>query len=318
MGLSTAKLHRYLYEKDFQGDDNYEGDTSGIFRKYARGECSFKKDSRPAKKIEEKFRGATEILVHPIWFILENPHCDQQALHLNMQSLDPSVRSILCVSRKNNDVYPRRKKTHATTLYRLDIKNSLDALACILMIVREMQILKRWDSYIHAKWFAHWLFFRLSYFEPYKTVADKLYKIIYCSFIGNNDSLPDRNADSFFFYGDLTPPPFVNDRKQINTKFSDILLNAEKHNLSAKDIESKLKLLFWCCTLGIDSIQDALSSHTSTPQSTAFIKKLTSAYTSSDPESHFPNRYIIDFYGPFCLSESALDKDHHLYLLGTT
>jgi hypothetical protein len=313
-GKSRGKLEKHFKKTSEQSDAQFRNLHLRSFCKYADGTRSIGDDDL-VEEIERQYPGTTKILDHPLWFILNNPSSNLKAIHKNMQSLNPDVRSIVCVDRKKAGFYPRRKYTDVRFLYRIGMKNDLDALACLLMITREMEILERWDRYIHAKWVIHWLFFRLTDFEPFKIVADKLYKIIYGLFIGTNDPLPLDDFSLNFFYGDLTPPPFVGYRKQIDDKLLDILSNAKNHNLKADDKHSQLKLLFWCCTFGVDRLHDALRSKKTELNSQAFIEKLSSAYNSSSPESHLPINTVLSMWGPFCITESTLSQERHLELL---
>jgi hypothetical protein len=56
--------------------------------------------------------------------------------------------------------------------------NNLDALACLLMILREMELLEQWLAYVEVKWQVHNLLLRLTTFEPLKNISDELYLLI--------------------------------------------------------------------------------------------------------------------------------------------
>jgi len=319
-GMSLIKLEKHFKKMPGQSDDQFRALHLRSFCKYADGTRSIR-DKALIQKIEAQHPGMTRILNHPLWFILNNPTCGKKAIHKNMQSLDEEVRSIVCIKRAKAGIYPRRAYTNARSMYRIVMKNDLDALACILMLIREMEIERSMNSANHARWLAHWLFFRLAHFEPFKTViADKLYKITHSLFFIDiySDRLKFSDTIPWLPYTYLPPPPFENDRDKIDNQLSDILSNAEHYSLNLDDMDSQLRFLFWCSTLGIDKISEALQLKVLTPQSKALIEKLISAYIDSELKLHLPRKCFDGLSRSFYRIDSTIDSEELIELLGIT
>ena len=312
-GMSRAKTGNHFKKHPSQSDAQVRNSNSKVFYKYACGERSINNDFLIGE-IEKEFPGVTKILDHPLWLILKNPSCSRKAITKNMQSLLPSIRSIVCIKEKKEGIYPRRESINTQSLYNISKNNDLDALACLLMIIREMEILKEWAIYTDAKWFAHDLLLRLTYFHPYKIVAEKIYKIIYALFLSKNILLPIEN-DFLFWRERHIAPSFIESLESIHQNFSELISNAKNYGLHAEDQHSKIKLLYCCSALGLNRLNDALNTNPTTPNSQIFINRLISAYNSHSYKSELMNPEILDIYGPFCKIDSTMSFQHHCRLL---
>jgi len=188
--LSYRKLEMLFKKPDGQSEEDYQDICSGAFAKYASGQIRFK-NQRLIQKIEnnKKYQGAKYLLNHPLWLILENPNATIEQTRKYMRQLDPDTQNRLFKKNKMNGVLERNIwKTYEPFSW-VGKNNNLDALACFLMLIREMELLKQWHSYVNAKWYAHELFIRLSHFEPISTLADNIYSLIYHHFINKNQPI---------------------------------------------------------------------------------------------------------------------------------
>ncbi len=284
---SFGKLEKRLYKKPHQSNKYYYRSKSGIFYKYAEGKMPIE-SPRLVNSIENEFPGTKLILNHPLWFILENPSSDLETVRNQMRFLNTDIQAQLFTKNNQENPYLRKEWSNTRPFHYIAMQNNMDALACFLMIIREMEISKKWHTYTVAKWFAHQLYLRLAYFTPIKEVTDELYKFIYVLYIGRNNPLP-KKFNKLFPEKYYIAPSFVNTTLFISEKLSSILWNAQYHGFKEPDKHSQLRFLFWAFTLGLQETHDSLHSSNSTHESQIFIGKLMSAYKSTSPRDHIPN-----------------------------
>lgn len=307
----SSGMNRNQLQKMFQSKESFWRENSNIFYKYANGSTHIKKIER-IDSIEKQFPGTTRILNHPLWFILENPQCNLKSIHKKMQSLEPKIRSRVCEKDKKTGAYFPKERRNDKNLYYIAMNNNLDALACLLMIIRKMEILQKPNTRSHAKWFTHWLFFRLAHYSPLKDEAKKLYELIYDLFIGKEDPPKIYKPYSYIpCFGNFTPPPFIRDIKQIDDKLTDTLSLAENHNFKVSDKQSQLKFLFWCCTFGINRVNLALGKQNPTPEDSFIIEKLRASFKSTAPKKYLPRASTLSVFGPYCMIESTESIKNH-------
>lgn len=140
--------------------------------------------------VDAEFPGSARIARHPLWLIMENPLSSLDEIYSYMQLLSPDLVNKL-FQMKHTDSIPKRKELNFqgqldSIIQRVD----LDGLACLLMIIREMELLKRIDPYIGAKWAARHTLSLLAQHESFLHLGDSIYDLIYRDFIGRNDPLP--------------------------------------------------------------------------------------------------------------------------------
>jgi len=151
-GLSYRKMEMFFKKPDYQSEKEFQDSYSGAFAKCAKGQTRIQ-DQKLIHKIEnnEKFQGAKYLLDHPLWLILENPECSLEALHQYMYLLPPNIQNRLFKPNKNTGIYKRCYWSKTEQFSRISMLNNLDALACFLMLIREMELLTKWHAYVKIK-----------------------------------------------------------------------------------------------------------------------------------------------------------------------
>lgn len=128
------------------------------------------------------------------------------------------------------------------------MRNDLDALACLLMLIRENELNSKIGEYLCCKRQAVHLVRRLSLFSPFSSIAPKMYEIIYASFIERNDPLtlpplkPFMAIEKFRRKFDIPVKIPLYNYKDIT---SGILWHAETRKIISNDENEQLTFLFW-------------------------------------------------------------------------
>ncbi len=291
-GITLGKIHRHFCQQDYKSNSEYNSQNSGIIYKYAKGKACIK-DTKLINRIEEELPGTKRLLNHPLWLILETPLADLDRIYEYMHQLIPPIQAQLFKQDSETKIYHRKNWQGTEPLLRISMQNNFDALACLLMLMREMELLKRWHSYIEAKWCVHNLLLRLAYFEPIFKINDNLYELIYIHFIDKNNPLPDKYRKLEFII-DYSTPPFIGSVYYSNDHISGILWNAQKYGIEEENKHDCLKFLFWVYTFGHTKIHKALHPAYSIENAAGIIEKLMSAYGATNTRRHLPLMPLFD------------------------
>lgn len=137
----------------------------------------------------------------------------------------------------------------------MGLQNDLNALACLLLLVRELELKCRPHAYIAAKWAAYKLLIRLSVFPPIHDVSEDLSDIIHERFIGRNHPFPKSFQDATFsvFPRLYKIPNQVPINLAINYQ-KRVLAHARKMEIISSDIKEQLDFLFWFEYQRLDSV----------------------------------------------------------------
>ena len=282
-------LQEHFAKSPNQETEASETEYSGGFYKNARGDHAIKRNEL-INRIDKEYPGTERVFRHPLWFILEHPLADKETIYKKYGTLNSNIKDQLFKNDKKS-LSDRRKKWSSTRpFYAISMQNNLDALACLLMLVKEMNIKERWHSYALAKRLALSLFFRLSYVSPLNIVADNLYEIIHNNFIAENP-IP-KIFQKAFFYEQYSPPPFIGSTTVLHKMFDEILENAGKYRLEESDNLFELNFLFWATTMGTMKSIVALKPNNSTKENQEFVESLFKSYRSN-LEKHLPKGNLV-------------------------
>ncbi len=242
--MSYGKFLKELLQDKSQSNAEYWERYSGRLNKNARGETRVR-DEKFISLIEGILPGTKKILTHPLWKIMENSEASLNEIYDYMEELPLQLKQIL-FNYKNNAGLPERKRIKSKNVYYISKQNDLDALACMLMMIREAEITKQIDAYITCKWEAHQLFCRIASFNPLKEIASPIYDKIFQLFIEKNDPLPPELSSILVEH---IPHHYQSPKKYPIPKFFDdnivILKLAIKKGLVENTKKSILNFLFW-------------------------------------------------------------------------
>jgi len=231
-------------KQDDQSNADWWEKSSGRLYKNSNGKTKVR-DVKFINKIEDLLPGTKKILSHPVWNILSNPEASLFELYSYMRAFPIDMQTKLFKVEKETNNYQRIKIKSITVDY-LSKRNNLDALACLLMMIREAEITKQIDAYISCKWRVHHLFCRLATFQPLKSMANIIYDLIFDHFIYKNDPLPKslsnvivENRPHIYQIPQKYPiPKFLNENLEI-------ISLAIEHHVIGDSLEEKLEFLFW-------------------------------------------------------------------------
>jgi hypothetical protein len=243
-GWTYGKIQREYSLSFKKKNPAYESQYSRCMYKYDKGAKI--RNGEFSEMIEAGLPGTKRLLNHPLWKILGNPNADIVQLSNFTEDLDLNVRQKLFTLDKRDGIYKRRELKKLKDIYYISLINNIDALACLLILIREFEIKKHIDPYNMCKWEAYLLLMRLALFQPLNSLIYPIYKLIYPSFIGKNYPIPK----SFQTYLSIHHPEYFMPPRDININYfmkanQLILDEAIKINAISTDENEQLKFLFW-------------------------------------------------------------------------
>lgn len=242
--ISYGKIQKILVKRDDQTNAEWWEKCSGRLNKNSKGKTKVR-DAKLINDVESLLPGTKRILNHPLWKIFLNPNATIDELYSYMGEFPIDLqRQLFKIDRKTN--IPQRIKIKAIAVDYISKRNDLDALACLLIMIRESEITRQIDAYISCKWRAHQLFCRLATFQPLKSLANIIYDFIFEEFFYKNNPLPDELSNSFV---EFFPNHYQIPKKYPMPRFLDenlsILDLAIKNSVINESMSEQLEFLFW-------------------------------------------------------------------------
>ena len=196
---NTLGIYSYGKLEDFFRQ-KFKKQYSDLWKQYSRRFYHYVKgvktpSERFRKQVEKYARGTNAIFHHPLWKILQSPQAPQSDLNEWLKQLEPKVYNHLFKQSKKHGDSPRRAVRGYFYVGNIARKNSLDALAAILMLMREAELKQDFETYVTCKWEVTDLIVRLALYHPFYEVAEPIYDLVYKEFIKRNNPLPQANDD---------------------------------------------------------------------------------------------------------------------------
>lgn len=187
---SPGKLQKIIFE-NIHSDTALKWEWSSSSRRFYKNLRGTPiKGSRLINAIEPIVNGSKRIFQHPIWLILKNPEATLEEVHAYMKNLPATFQNKLFKTDKKSMASVRRVVNNKQDICRVSMIGNLDALACMLLIIREMELLHRVHPYIFAKWEAWNIANLLLLDEAFFQVSHNLYGIIQTLYIDKNQEFP--------------------------------------------------------------------------------------------------------------------------------
>jgi len=301
-GLSLRKMEMTFKKPTYQSNEEFKDNCSGAFSKYARGAICIK-DQKLIDRIEEdeQYQGCKYILNHPLWLILENPNATIETVREYMRKLPPNIQTRLFKLNKSSNQYERCFWRKSGQLSRISMLNDLDALACFLMLMREMELLEKWHSYVQVKWYAHDLFIRLSYFKPISEIRLNLYELIYKHFIAKHNPITanyfstERQDLYIHIQGFFKSPFLIEDFTLYHEILSETIAYAKKMMTIGDTKKDQLNFLFWASEYNLMDVYYAFKRYDKNLKKPFLIQRLITACSDSNTRKHIRNSEIFLF-----------------------
>gem|GEM_PF-1279948 len=239
-GASLAQIHR-----EFRPgySSSYAHGSRRLYKNYKGVQI---KDSALIQDVENDLPGTKRLLFHPLWNILKNPNATLDEIVLYMDGLDLEMKGKLFRVDPISKISVRKDLDSYGSIYYVAKDNSLDALACLLMFIRESEIKKRVQAYIISKWETIFLIYRLSIIPPFNDIMPLLYPAVFNLFIEKNHPLPPGFTHDFFdnyqFNRDI--PPKIS-MLIVQDVYSGLIWKAKFRRLVSDDQQDQLNFLFW-------------------------------------------------------------------------
>ena len=188
-GISLGLVEKKLYRFSDISNTEFWKSCSRRFHHFKAG------TKTPGPKyieyVNNKIPGTASIFGLQLWWILENPQASLRDIRSHMQNLEPLVYNRLFRKPKSSGPSPRRILRNLNQIRNIGRINTLDALAGLLMLQREIEITEQYDYYGECKYEIRDLLSRLAAFSPYSEIAESLDSLITERFIAIKNPLPD-------------------------------------------------------------------------------------------------------------------------------
>lgn len=184
---SIYQLEKNIFKEINPNKKFQSSNITGRFNKNLEGTPL--KDHALVKLLGKKIEGSAQIFFHLIWEVLSNPEATIEEIYGYMETLSPNIKHHLFITDRNTGKPVRKLIRTKQDIYRISMHGGLDALACMLLIIREMELSNRVEPYIFAKWETWSIANRLLLDETFYSVSHDLYTIIQILFIEKNRKL---------------------------------------------------------------------------------------------------------------------------------
>jgi hypothetical protein len=255
------------------------------------------KNKKFIRRASKELPGTELILNHPLWLILKNPRASIEEIHNLMKLLDPKLQLRLFSKDKKTGIYNRIRSQNTIHILRISLDNNLDAFACLLMMMREAELMQRWHLYTKIKWATFYLFLRLTYVRPLSAIMEEIHILIYDYFFQPNDPITSKHTKNILkkelvdcYRAPATEYLSVH---FIQDTFSGIEWNAAQDNLLLPTKENILNFLFWASHIDLHGVDKALKAYTPN-NSSQLINQLMAAYNSKNKGHHFCVQKLLD------------------------
>lgn len=239
-GISLGRIHKELQPGP---TSSWKDGSRRLYKNYRGVQIT---DKTFIEQVENYLPGTKKLLFHPLWDILKNPDANLDEILQYMDRLDFDLKRKIFKVDSQSRLLVRKKLTSFSQIYYVAKENSLDALACLLMLIRESEINKQVQAYIVCKWEAIFLIYRLAMVSPYSDLMPLLHPVVYDLFIEKNNPLPPGFIHDFWddypFDRDIPPKVSMHIVKDI---YSGVLWNAENRQVISSDPQERLNFLFW-------------------------------------------------------------------------
>lgn len=295
-GISYGKIQRKLQTKGNTENKLFWETYSRKFYKYNKGGGI--RDKKFIDLVESHVPGTKKILLHPLWDILKNPDASLEDIFAYMNRLDFDLRKKLFTTHQISKALVRKPLRQFSQIDYVALGNDLDALACLLMLMRESEIKEKIQAYLHCKWEAVFLVHRLAMISSYQGVIHLLYQSVFKLFIEKNHPLPLEFGNKHWAdYPINRDIPKKNSLHSIQNIYSGILWHAERRKIISSNEQENLTFLFWVDHfINKNELKEALI-------------KLPSDFDITQPSKSFPP--------PLNRLMDILRGDSRKYLLGT-
>ena len=184
--LTHCNMSPSEFERQRSGHKRTNKSTLRHIFKPLRGDSYLKTNSPLIKFGEKLLPGSSQILDHPLWEILGNPDANLHCVRQMMMKLPLDVNKNLFSYNPNIRGMERRILKGPNEIHRVALRCDLDALAYVLMIIRETEILDMPEPYVSAKWSAIYIIRVLSLDRAIVPILDDLKCFTFTEFVLKN------------------------------------------------------------------------------------------------------------------------------------
>lgn len=292
-GKSFGKIQKELFSNSNDSNAKFWSEYSRRFYKNSKGVPI--RDEKIIKIFENEQPGTERLFNNPLWLVLENPFADLKTIDELMHLLVPELQIRLFKRNKQTGHDERKFWTVTPPFNRISMENNFDALACLLLLLREAELLERWHYYITIKWFAYELCLRLNYFCSIKVANNSFYSLVNLLYINRNNPLPDsiletRLLKKTYYRSPPNDIPIV----EYNDFLSRLIQLAQAEGFVADNKEDQINFLFWADIFDKYKIFKAFESQIRSSDQNHILSTIRKACTATNKRQYIPYGHIID------------------------
>lgn len=185
---SIGEVSRRVFGNKYETKSEYWEKYTGRLNKNLKGSPIVQDDF--IYQIEHISPDIVWFYENPIWEAITLANATMKEVHQVMHKLPAKLTSRLFKVNSKTKVECRVEIKTRNQIKRIAKMNDLDALACMIMLHRELELLMKIEALCEVKWEIYYLLSRLSTFMPLSLLANQFYRLINNLFLSNPLPLP--------------------------------------------------------------------------------------------------------------------------------
>jgi len=182
------ELEASIFDKGDFCDPDIRESLSGIFYSYRNGKHFPNKKTREACAI--KAPQAEMLLQSPLWDILQNPDAKSSSIEKMLSKVSGDIKQHVFSQRRTGKPSQRVQIKSIVQAQHVARYCSIDALAILLITIRESELMQDFETFIDCKWEVNYILPIMALPIQFRLIATDIYNLIYDDFICRLNPIP--------------------------------------------------------------------------------------------------------------------------------
>lgn len=186
---NPLELEAAIFDKGDFCDPDIRESLSGVFYCYRNGEHFPNKKTREACAI--KAPQAEILLQSPLWDILQNPDAKDSSIEKMFSMVGGDIQQHIFTQRRTGKPPQRVRIDSIIQAQNVARHCSIDALAILLITIRESELRQDFETFIDCKWEVNYILPIMALSKQFRLIATDIYNLIYEDFICRLNPIPN-------------------------------------------------------------------------------------------------------------------------------
>lgn len=186
--MDPLELEASIFDKGDFCDPDIRESLSRNFYHYRNGEQFPNKKTREACAI--KAPQAEMLLQSPLWDILQNPDAKSSSIEKMFSKVSGDIKQHVFSQRRTGKPSQRVRIKSIVQAQHVARYCSIDALAILLITIRESELMQDFETFIDCKWEVNYILPIMALPIQFRSIATDIYNLIYDDFICRLNPIP--------------------------------------------------------------------------------------------------------------------------------